>query len=198
MFTTVLARKKINLGKGSSFVLCPVPAQRLLIRNKSYPALRVLNALCLHLGRGENWVSVSYGTLEQCTGMSRKTVSEGLKVLEKLCIIGVKRSMQSRVKANTNEYFIQDYAYRSKDMAKIGNGYFPAVGMCLACLKDVYPFEVAKAERADFHKRCGGEIHVPGAPRDRIIYTERVKGKFMTTQRRKFVGIVNPGNEPKA
>ena len=188
MFTTVLVRKKLVLGKGSSFIQSPVPAQRLLIKNKSFKALRVLNALCLHLGRGENWVSISYDTLEECTGMARKSVSEGLKVLEKLCIIGVKRSMQSKTRANTNEYFIQDYAYRAKDMARIGNGYFPAVGMCRACFRDVYPYEVARAEVADFHKHCGGEIAVAGAGRSRILELVSNNGKSEIVQRRKVIG----------
>ena len=186
IYTAVLKRKKINIGKGSSYYLSPIPAKRHLIANKEYKAARVLDALCLHLGRGENWVQVSYDTLEINTGMARKSVSSGIKTLEALCIIGVKRSRQSRDRANTNEYFIQDYAYNSKIMKQISNGYFPMVGMCQACFKNVYAYEIGRAVTSDYHRNCGGEVHVPGAKRQRIINLQKSNGKVSVVEIKKY------------
>jgi len=146
----------------------------------------VLEALCLHLGRGENWVQISYDTLENCTGMSRKSVSSGLKTLEALCIIGIKRSWQSKDRANTNEYFIQDYAYSFKTMKQISNGYFPIVGMCKACFKNVYAYEIGRATDSDYHRGCGGKVHVPGNQRERIIRLHKSRSKVSVVEHREF------------
>ena len=191
IYTAVLERKKIYTGKGSSYYLSPIPAKRHLIANKEYKALRVLDALCLHLGRGENWVQISYDTLETNTGMARKSVSSGLKTLEALCIIGIKRSRQSKDRANTNEYFIQDYGYSSKIMKQISNGYFPMVGMCQACFKNVYAYEIGRAEDSDYHRNCGGEVHVPGGKRQRIISLHKSSGKVSIVEIRKYANGIS-------
>ncbi|WP_150123735.1 hypothetical protein [Candidatus Nanopelagicus abundans] len=152
-----------------------------------------MDALCLHMGRGENWVRVSYDGLELNTGMSRKSVASGLKTLEALCIIGIKRSKQTKTRANTNEYFIQDYAYNIKVMKQISNGYFPIVGMCKACFKNVYAYEIGRAESCDYHRNCGGEVHVPGGLRDRVLSLKKSKGRLSLIENKTFAVDISSG-----
>ena len=71
-------------------------------------------------------------------------------------------------------------------MKQISNGYFPMVGMCKACFKNVYAHEIGRALSSDFHRNCGGEVHVPGARRERIIDLQKSNGKVSVVENKKY------------
>ena len=145
-----------HLPKGSLYTPFPVPAYQVLGAAKQYNAQRVLLALISFMGKNNNAVFPSYSTIAKSSGISRNSISKGLKVLleyEFIKSIKYPNGIQARKK-----YFIQMACWNSGRMNEIAKPYQLKIARCTACGEGLNRGEFDFSPLGKVHWGCGGIV----------------------------------------
>jgi hypothetical protein len=110
----VNGQRGINITKGGIYSPWPVPAAKILMANKDWPALQVLTCLITHLGygRSSNLAFPSISTICKETGRGKGKVQEGIKSL--IAHGFIRKHKQKAGRFSRNEYEILDTCYQLK------------------------------------------------------------------------------------
>jgi hypothetical protein len=111
----VNGQRGINITKGGIYSPWPIPAAKILMANKDWPALQVLTCLITHLGYGKssNLAFPSISTICKETGRGKGKVQEGIKSLVAHGFIRKRKQKAGRF--SRNEYEILDTCYQMKE-----------------------------------------------------------------------------------
>jgi hypothetical protein len=146
----------LNFGKGKLYSALPIPAYKALAKAKEWPAQRVLIGLMSFAGKNTRCVFPSYTKLSQITGMTRSTVSKGLKTLAEYELIKVFRFYKDG--KLHNKYYLQDACWDSSRLKGALRQYTKKVAMCDACGKSLNRGEFGIGPDWAVHWGCGGFI----------------------------------------
>jgi hypothetical protein len=156
-------KSALDFGTGKLYSPFPIPAYQVLAQAKQYKAQRVLLALVSHMGRNNRKVFPSYTRIQKCTGLSRKSISEGLITLLGFGFIKVHR--HRRGKENRSIYYLQDSCWDTSQMNKESKELREAGFRCYACYVYLDRGDFALSGTTRVHWGCGG-IVLPVAKRE--------------------------------
>ena len=113
----------------------PIPAIKLLVRNKQRPASRILYAIVLHKGKAKSAIFPGYPTLALYANVGENNIRKCLDVLEAYGFIKITKTRQG--KKNRNVYEILDKAYNLEinPKSETKKGYDTMI--CNSCWEDV-------------------------------------------------------------
>lgn len=146
----------LNFGKGKLYSALPIPAYKALAKTQDWPAQRVLVGLVSFAGKNSRYVFPSYTKLCKVTGMSRSTVSRGLKSLTEYGLVKIHTHYQEGRKYN--KYYLQDACWDSSRMQGELRRFTRKVAMCDACGKSLDRGEFGIGPDWAAHWGCGGIV----------------------------------------
>ena len=113
----------------------PIPAIKLLVRNKQRPASRILYAIVLHKGKAKSAIFPGYPTLALYANVGENNIRKCLDVLEAYGFIKITKTRQG--KKNRNVYEILDKAYNLEINPKSETKKVYDTMICNSCWEDV-------------------------------------------------------------
>ena len=148
--------QQFHLPKGSMYAPLPIPAFQVLAAANEFQAQKVLLALVLHMGKNDNCVWPSYTKIASLVGMSRASVSKGLKVLKEYEFIYTAYYREG--KKSRRKYYLQQSCWDSSRMKEIAKSFRPKSARCLACLKYLDGGDFFANQEDLIHWGCGGFV----------------------------------------
>lgn len=113
----------------------PIPAIKLLVRNKQRPASRILYAIVLHKGKAKSAIFPGYPTLALYANVGENSIRKCLDVLEAYGFIKITKTRQG--KKNRNVYEILDKAYSLEINPKSESNKVLENMICNFCWEDI-------------------------------------------------------------
>lgn len=152
---------QFHLPKGSMYAPLPIPAFQVLAKASEYQAQKVLLAFVLHMGKNNNCVWPSYTKIASTVGMSRNSISKGIKVLKEYEFINVAYYREG--KNSRRKYYLQQSCWDSSRMSDLAKSQRPKIARCLACLKYLGGGDYLTVNGTQIHWGCGGFVMKLGA-----------------------------------
>lgn len=146
----------LNFGKGKLYSALPIPAYKALAKTKDWPAQRVLVGLVSFAGKNTRCVFPSYTKLCKVTGLTRSTVSLGLKSLVEYGLIKVHSYYADGKKRS--KYFLQDACWDTSRMSGDLRRFTRKVASCDRCGKSLDRGEFGVGPDWAVHWGCGGIV----------------------------------------
>lgn len=146
--------QNFHLPKGSMYAPLPIPAFQVLAAANEFQAQRVLLALVLHMGKNDNCVWPSYTRIASSVGMSRASISKGLKILKEYEFIYTAYYREG--KKSRRKYYIQQCCWDSSMMKSLAKKQVLLVAKCTMCLKYLGGGDFSMVDNLRVHWGCGG------------------------------------------
>jgi len=146
-----------NVSIGGLYSALPIPAYRVLAKDKEFQAQRVLVCLISFQGSAGTKVFPSYDKINESCGIGRNQIRKALTVLEEYGFI---KTFKFRREGNReqNLYYIQECVYKVHLMREEDRGIIKKSHRCLACAQKITKVDFAKGPEGLVHYGCGGYV----------------------------------------
>jgi hypothetical protein len=146
-----------NVSIGGLYSALPIPAYRVLAKDKEFQAQRVLVCLISFQGSAGTKVFPSYDKINESCGIGRNQIRKALTVLEEYGFI---KTFKFRREGNReqNLYYIQECVYKVHLMREEDRGIIKKSHRCLACAEKITKVDFAKGPEGLVHYGCGGYV----------------------------------------
>jgi hypothetical protein len=135
----------------------PIPAYKVLAKQKEWQAQRVLTCLVSFLGDSGFAVWPSYDAISARCGISRNGIRPALNVLQENGFIKITQWNEGR--RERNKYYLQESCWDSSKMNKSASAYLTHTHKCIDCGKTLDGGGYGKdANARKVHWGCGGTV----------------------------------------
>jgi hypothetical protein len=146
-----------NIGIGGLYSALPIPAYRVLAKDKEFQAQRVLICLISYQGSAGMQVFPSYDQINKSCGIGRNQIRKALDVLEDYGFVKIfKRRREGNREQNL--YYIQECVYKVHLMREEDRGIIKKSHRCVACAQKITKVDFANGPEGLVHYGCGGFV----------------------------------------